>query len=154
VAIVLALAALPASAAAPPPVRSLRIEPASVQLDRPHAQVQLVVTGVLGDGSRHDLTHSAAYSADEAASVGSDGIVRPKADGRGWITVSAGGISARVPVSVENAREGPAPGFRGEVAAILSRTGCNSGSCHGAFVGKGGFRLSLFAHEPDEDFFW
>src|SRR3954469_1060074 len=47
---------------------------------------------------------------------------------------------------------GAAPAFRTEVSAVLSRAGCNSGSCHGAFTGKNGFRLSLFAHEPDADF--
>ncbi len=45
-----------------------------------------------------------------------------------------------------------APSFRNEVVAVLSRAGCNSGSCHGAFSGQNGFRLSLFGHEPDEDF--
>ena len=33
--------------------------------------------------------------------------------------------------------------FANEVAAILSRTGCNAGACHGNFNGKGGFKLSL-----------
>lgn len=35
---------------------------------------------------------------------------------------------------------------------IFSKAGCNSGSCHGSFAGKNGFRLSLFGHEPETDF--
>jgi hypothetical protein len=35
---------------------------------------------------------------------------------------------------------------------LFGRSGCNSGSCHGSFQGKGGFRLSLFGYEPEKDF--
>lgn len=44
-----------------------------------------------------------------------------------------------------------APSFRNEVLPILSKAGCNSGGCHGALAGKGGFRLSLFGYNPDAD---
>ncbi len=33
--------------------------------------------------------------------------------------------------------------FRNHVESVLSKTGCNSGACHGAFAGKKGFKLSL-----------
>ena len=35
--------------------------------------------------------------------------------------------------------------------AVLSRTGCNQGTCHGNFNGKNGFRLSLRGDNPDFD---
>jgi hypothetical protein len=35
---------------------------------------------------------------------------------------------------------------------LFGRVGCNSGSCHGSFQGKGGFRLSLFGYDPEKDF--
>jgi len=35
---------------------------------------------------------------------------------------------------------------------LLGRLGCNAGSCHGSFQGKGGFRLSLFGYDPDLDY--
>jgi hypothetical protein len=41
--------------------------------------------------------------------------------------------------------------FRNDVLPILSRLGCNSGACHGALAGKGGFRLSLRGYDPDAD---
>jgi len=43
------------------------------------------------------------------------------------------------------------PSFRNDVLPILSKAGCNSGGCHGALAGKGGFRLSLFGYNPDAD---
>lgn len=42
--------------------------------------------------------------------------------------------------------------FERHVMGLLGRAGCASGSCHGSFQGKGGFRLSLFGYEPDKDF--
>jgi len=44
-----------------------------------------------------------------------------------------------------------APSFRHDVLPILSKAGCNSGGCHGALAGKGGFRLSLFGYNPEAD---
>src|SRR5262245_66686543 len=42
--------------------------------------------------------------------------------------------------------------FERHVMGLLGRAGCNMGSCHGSFQGKGGFRLSLFGYEPDKDY--
>ena len=36
--------------------------------------------------------------------------------------------------------------------AVLSTAGCNSGSCHGLPSGRGGFRLSLWGHDPAADY--
>ena len=44
------------------------------------------------------------------------------------------------------------PAFSRHIMPIFSKAGCNSGSCHGTFAGKGGFRLSLFGYEPRLDY--
>jgi hypothetical protein len=41
--------------------------------------------------------------------------------------------------------------FERHVMGLLSRAGCNAGSCHGSFQGKGGLRLSLFGSDPAAD---
>src|SRR5258707_15346844 len=41
--------------------------------------------------------------------------------------------------------------FRNEVMAVLSRTGCNQGICHGNLNGRGGFKLSLRGQDLDFD---
>ena len=41
--------------------------------------------------------------------------------------------------------------FQHDVLPVLSKAGCNSGGCHGALAGKGGFRLSLNAYDPATD---
>jgi hypothetical protein len=42
--------------------------------------------------------------------------------------------------------------FERHVAGLLGKLGCSSGACHGSFQGRGGFRLSLFGHDPGKDF--
>ena len=44
------------------------------------------------------------------------------------------------------------PSFRNEVMAVLSKTGCNQGTCHGNANGKGGLKLSLRGQNPDADY--
>ena len=43
--------------------------------------------------------------------------------------------------------------FRNHVEPMLAKLGCNSGACHGALAGKGGFRLSLRGYDPATDYF-
>lgn len=45
----------------------------------------------------------------------------------------------------------PNVSFVNDVVPILSRHGCNAGSCHGAASGKDGFALSLFGYDPAGD---
>src|ERR1700694_5113324 len=45
------------------------------------------------------------------------------------------------------------PSFANHVVPVLTRIGCNSGACHGALAGKGGFKLSLRGYDPDADHF-
>lgn len=41
--------------------------------------------------------------------------------------------------------------FPTRVLPVLTKAGCNSGGCHGAATGQGGFRLSLLGCEPELD---
>lgn len=50
------------------------------------------------------------------------------------------------------ADEPPSVSFRNEVMAVLSKSGCNMGTCHGNANGKGGFKLSLRGQDPDDDY--
>src|SRR5688572_32858751 len=48
--------------------------------------------------------------------------------------------------------EASAVSFRNDVMAVLSKAGCNAGTCHGNKNGKGGFKLSLRGQDPDVDY--
>jgi hypothetical protein len=56
------------------------------------------------------------------------------------------------PVRLPNGTELGAVDFDRHVASLLGRLGCNAGSCHGSFQGRGGLNLSLFGHDPAHDF--
>ena len=45
----------------------------------------------------------------------------------------------------------PPVSFQHEVLPVLTRQGCNAGTCHGSPSGKGGFALSLFAFDAAAD---
>ena len=42
--------------------------------------------------------------------------------------------------------------FRNDVMAVLSKAGCNAGTCHGNKNGKAGFKLSLRGQDPSADY--
>ena len=46
----------------------------------------------------------------------------------------------------------PVPSFLNDVVPVLTRTGCNQGSCHGKGSGQNGFRLSLRGYAPEQDY--
>lgn len=41
--------------------------------------------------------------------------------------------------------------FERHIMGLMSKVGCNLGSCHGSFQGKNGFRVSLFGYDPEFD---
>ena len=45
-----------------------------------------------------------------------------------------------------------APDLQRHVVPLLGRLGCNSRTCHGAFAGRGGFRLSMFGYDFVADY--
>ena len=69
------------------------------------------------------------------------------------ITATVGKLSATVNVTVEKFKSPFAWSFRNHVQSVLSKSGCNSGACHGALAGKNGFKLSLRGYDPVMDFY-
>ncbi|MEZ6133901.1 MAG: DUF1553 domain-containing protein [Pirellulaceae bacterium] len=61
--------------------------------------------------------------------------------------------TARVPILVQGTDEPRSWQFDAHVQSILARQSCNSGACHGALAGKGGFRLSLRGYDSRADHF-
>ncbi|MFN7733259.1 MAG: hypothetical protein ACK5OB_15290, partial [Pirellula sp.] len=57
----------------------------------------------------------------------------------------------RVPPTETTSESISASCFEEEILPILTRRGCNSGSCHGAAAGRGFLHLSLFGSNPTAD---
>jgi hypothetical protein len=53
-----------------------------------------------------------------------------------------------------DAKPSSVPSFVNDVEPILTRLGCNQGSCHGKGAGQNGFRLSLRGYAPEWDHAW
>src|SRR3989441_241703 len=76
-------------------------------------------------------------------------IARPFALAIAAALALIGSASAAVPATTIKTPE--KIDFERHIMGLLGRLGCNSGSCHGSFQGRGGFRLSLFGYEPEKD---
>ncbi|MEM8736328.1 MAG: hypothetical protein AAGG44_19015, partial [Planctomycetota bacterium] len=42
--------------------------------------------------------------------------------------------------------------FQSDIIPVLTKHGCNAGACHGAAIGRGGFKLSLYGGDPAADY--
>lgn len=67
------------------------------------------------------------------------------------VVLCAWPLIARAEVHVPGRAPIEAADFERHVMGLFSKAGCNNGSCHGSFQGKGGFRLSLFGYDPAKD---
>jgi uncharacterized protein YjdB len=143
------------TAAGPPKLKlaSIQVAPGDFSLDGRWASQRLVVTGILADGSRRDVTAAASFrSADsKIAAVNKSGLVTPVRDGATVISLSVAGQKRKVRVTVTGASRKLAS-FRNSVEPVLGQAGCNSAACHGAQRGQGSLRLSLFGGEPEADY--
>jgi hypothetical protein len=136
------------------PAGSIVIHPPAVELNHPRRPQSLQVLGMTADGFSLDLSTGATYASGDPniATVDERGWVRPVASGQTQITVVAAGQTLTVPVKVQLPAAEPPYSFRHEVMAVLSKSGCNMGACHGYSLGKNGFKLSLRGSDPELDF--
>jgi uncharacterized protein DUF1549 len=143
-----------AKAPAASPVVAVTVSPADGVLDGPKSRLQLLVTGTCKDGSLVDLTGKAKFASKtpKAAAVSAAGVVQAVGDGPASIAVTAAGKQATAKVTVKNAKAPFTWSYENHVTSVFSKTGCNSGACHGAAAGKNGFRLTLRGYDPDLDF--
>jgi hypothetical protein len=140
--------ALPAGAT----VARLEARPAAVTLDGPFAYAQLLVTAHLAGGEKVDATRISTLAAPADLVTVTNGLVRPKADGAGAIAVSLGGQTLSIPVTVAGTKTDRPVSFVRDVQPVLSKLGCNAGTCHGAQAGRNGFKLSLRGYDPLYDY--
>ena len=125
-------------------LKSLHIQPASIDLRHPFDTTQVIVTGRLASGDTVDVTRLVTMKlSDKVATISESGLITPAKDGIAKLTATLNGQTANVPMVVAGMGNDPHLTFVRDVAPTLSKLGCNNGSCHGANKGKGGFKLSL-----------
>ncbi|MBX9678820.1 MAG: DUF1549 domain-containing protein [Gemmataceae bacterium] len=130
-------------------LEGIEVEPKAIVLDTPYSYVQVLVTAKLAGGDTFDATRAAKIQA--AAPIVETtplGAVRPMADGQTTLKISVGDKSIDIPVTVSGVKSAYQSDFIRDVNPILSRLGCNAGTCHGANKGRNGFKLSLRGVDP------
>lgn len=131
---------------------SLEIYPAEVTLSSIRDSRRVIVTGVTDDGQKIDVSSKASVTTSSpVCSVDADGYIAPMMAGDGVIVVEALGLKAEVPIHVTAVDAVPVDFIR-EVNPILSKVGCNQGTCHGSQAGKNGFKLSLRGYDSVYDY--
>ncbi len=132
---------------------SLAVLPAEFTLSGSEARQRILVQAVTDGRVVGQLTDGVALSSSDAKVVKiEDGFVVPVGNGKATLTAKVGDQSATATVTVEKFEQPHSWSFRNHVQSVLSKSGCNMGSCHGALAGKGGFKLSLRGYDPDSDF--
>jgi hypothetical protein len=127
----------------------LEVHPPAVTLSSPFDYAQLLVTAQLAGGERVDVTRSAVIQQWEPLlKVSPTGLARPAAEGVSALRLFVGDQAAVVPVRVAGLGKKYEPSFVRDVMPMMSKLGCNAGTCHGAQSGKNGFKLSLRGYDP------
>ena len=137
------------------PLAGVEVFPAEIQLTTARDRQSIVVQATFADGITRDVTGEATIEPG-----------RPQAGAAGRSDVLSGGRRRHDPVGRVRRQVGHGAGqgrrrrpsrrrssFRLDVMPVFMRSGCNTGSCHGAARGKDGFRISLFGFDPDGDYF-
>ncbi|MCP4170613.1 MAG: DUF1553 domain-containing protein [Fuerstiella sp.] len=138
-----------------PAADSFRLLPAELNLDGREATHRIMVERFDGDRAIGVASGSIVLKSDNPQIVSvNQGAVVPVADGATTIRALRGQEEiAAAAVAVTNSGSRFRWTFRNHVQSVLAKQGCNSGACHGALAGKGGFRLSLRGYDTDKDYF-
>jgi hypothetical protein len=132
----------------------LRTEPAALEIAGTQQSITLLP---LWDknGTAVGLPEDARFESLDPgiAEVSREGKVHAKKDGKTAIRVHSGDQTFEVPVTTRQTGAAHVWSFNRHVLPVLSKSSCNTGGCHGALAGKGGFRLSLAGYDPAADHF-
>lgn len=139
--------AAPVPTSALPPLAELNITPDRIALTSPYAYAQLVATGTLADGSTVDVSELIEIADNQAFVTEPGGLIRPTKDSKGTVQVRVGDTVKEIAFEFTGQSHFEVDFVR-DVNPVLSRLGCNQGTCHGAQKGKNGFRLSLRGYDP------
>ncbi|MFN9435943.1 MAG: hypothetical protein ACK6DC_13530 [Planctomycetota bacterium] len=136
----------------------LTIEPSQVTLHGNFSQSQLLVreadsTGIYSERSV-DHTARAAFQSltPEIVQVSPSGCLTAVNNGSGKVSVTVDGKVLEIAVDVQGVTAEPTIDFHRDLLPLITRAGCNAGSCHASQYGKGGLVLSVMAFDPPVDY--
>lgn len=137
-------------------VTALRVIPEHVTLESPEATEQILLFAdrtIGGVISIVDVTRTAERKSDisAVATLSPSGRLTPVADGEARLVFEYQGMTAELVVTVRNLTTPEPVSFRRDIVPVLTKSGCNSGACHGKAEGQNGFKLSVFGYDAVAD---
>ncbi len=150
-------AAAPGNAPSPPERREestgISLLPRSFSLTGPEARQRLLLMRKGSGGYLGPVEEGALLGSSEPGIVRVEaGVAAPVANGDAEIMAVVDGRAVAAHVTVAGMGQPFVWSFRNHVESVLSKSGCNSGACHGAFAGKHGFKLSLRGFDAEADY--
>ncbi len=150
----------PLVAAEDEPRSGLQILPSAIQLTHTDAWQTISAQRTNEDGELlSEIVEGIEWSIEDPAIAKLDGRrVIALASGKTQLKASFQSANGEVvidsaPITVIDGERTMSWEYRNHIQSIFARNGCNSGACHGALSGKGGFRLSLRGYDPTTDHF-
>lgn len=133
-------------------IRSLEIAPPSAVLRLGNILENVVVSAIDEDGIRYDVTAEAEFRSNPLVTRQSPRTFLARLEGESLLDVVWRSQTISWPIRVESAGSPDKLSFARDILPILSRSGCNGGSCHAKPNGQNGFALSVFAYDPSSDY--
>ena len=135
---------------------SIQLAPSEVDLWGRNASQRFLVIGRFADGMERDLTARSSFtiSNPKLAEVSPHGRVVALADGETFLEAEVSGRAVRAKVRIKGSDEKRPFSFGRDIGGIFTKKGCSDSHCHGSVKGKGGFKLSMNALHPRDDYQW
>ena len=131
---------------------TIEISPGASTITADDAGLQLLASRKTASSVR-DVTVQAKWTVEPAASaeIEPGGYLHPKTEGAITVKAAFEGHEATAKYTLEP-RSSRTWDFAEDIVPILTRLGCNTGSCHGKADGQNGFHLSLFGYDRAGDY--
>ena len=131
---------------------SLEVQPAKIVLAGKFEAAQVLVIAKLQSGEVTDVTRLATLRVGgDCAEISKSGHIEARKNGTATLTAELSGQKVSAPVEVSAVVEKSTVDFIRDVNPVMTKLGCNAGTCHGAKDGKYGFKLSLRGYDPIYD---
>ncbi len=133
--------------------QSIQIYPPSILLTGKTDIQHVIAVATRSDGITRNITDEVRWDADaDELFELKDAVVKPLKDGSTMLHANWHGLAANAKLEIADCNSVPSVSFVNDIVPILTKAGCNTGSCHGAARGKDGFRISLFGYDPRGDY--
>jgi WD40 repeat protein len=133
-------------------IQSLVSFPSTLKVSRALDYGQIVIVAKLQEGAEADVTRMIKWIVTGGVGqVSERGLFTPSQNGSGKVIGEFSGHRVEIPVEVKGLEVSYEPDFIRDVNPVISKLGCNAGTCHGSKDGKEGFKLSLRGYDAIYD---